>query len=220
MGRATHESETVAYGSFCDRSSSAVLDGDLGLTVNDAAIEVSFCTELSFLRPVTPDDIPFLYDAETMSLGPDWRLRGQTPSMERYSQDLFAGVHSQYLVSSTATGEVHGLVRCTNPDLVNGHAQLSAGRFNNVGIDRIFAQGFCRFVTLIFDNWPFWKLYLEVAGYNMSKQAAGLQRFSVLEATIPGYFAKGSERFDKNIFAIQREPWFEGRWSKYGANLS
>jgi len=185
----------------------------------DPIVDQVFCTRRAFLRPVVADDVALLYRVETTGLGPNWRLRGQTPDIEHYRQGLFSGVHSQYLIVSRATSQLHGLVRCTSPDLVNGHAQLAAARFDDIGIDRTFAEGFCRFVSLLFNNWPFRKLYLEVAGYNLGQQASGLRRFANHEAVLPDYFQKGVRSFDKHIFAIDRERWFTVRWSSYGTDL-
>lgn len=76
------------------------------------------------LQPITPADHDWLYHLLVVDAGERWKFRGRTPSPAEFHTELWAGVHTQYVVTSDR--QRCGLVGLYHLNLLAGHARLFA----------------------------------------------------------------------------------------------
>lgn len=161
------------------------------------------------LKPIERSDYEMLYRAElSEALISRWRHRGATPSPEAWSQNLWLGVLSQFLIVSTRQQEeaVLGMVACIQADAANGHAQLAAASFTGEpGIEVV--EGAALFISYVFHNWNFVKLYMDVPGYNLSQIESGLKHVFHEEGRLKGHVFKYGQAWDLHILAVYRDHW-------------
>ena len=84
-----------------------------------------------YLRAVSPDDYMYLQLMESSSdLAPLWRFRGATPSPEQWMKATWEGTIAQFLVMGKKRHQPLGIVRLSDANFQDGHAQLSAAKFD------------------------------------------------------------------------------------------
>lgn len=165
-----------------------------------------------FLRPLTPRDYERLYLQElSLDLGPRWRHQGATPSLESFTQSLWAGVLAQYLVVERETRRPIGLVCAYNANFIDGWAYFAVAKFGEAGgAGRIF-HGLALFLSHLFRNWSFHKLYAEVAGHTLPSFSSALGRLVEEEGRLTDHEWYQGRRWDHHILALTRERW--QRWA-------
>lgn len=165
-----------------------------------------------FLRPLTPRDYEGLYVQElSLDLGPRWRHQGSTPSLEAFTQSLWAGVLAQYLVVDKEARRPVGLVSAYNANFADGWAYFAVAKFGQAtGPERVF-HGLALFVSHLFGNWSFHKLYAEVAGYTLPSFSSALGRLVEEEGRLTDHEWYQGRRWDHHILALGRERW--ERWA-------
>jgi RimJ/RimL family protein N-acetyltransferase len=72
------------------------------------------------------------------------------------------------------------------------------------------------FIEHAFSCWPFHKLYLDVAGYNLGRFRSGEGTLFEVEGRLRGHHFQGGRRWDHHILAIFRESW-EPYWRRHSA---
>ncbi|MEZ5380726.1 MAG: hypothetical protein R2754_02900 [Microthrixaceae bacterium] len=111
--------------------------------------------------------------------------------------------------SSATTAPIVGLATCFNVFPHDGHAEFALARLTN-GPSRVFFEGAMLFVNYLFECWPFRKLYVEVAEYNLSQMEFMLGEVGMVEGRLLNYFWANGQHWDKVIVSIER-----GRWETF-----
>jgi hypothetical protein len=150
--------------------------------------------------------------------GHKWRYRGQTPSPAEFEASLFHGAFSQYVVTSTATGAIVGLVTAYDARLDSGFCHLSLTRLVESRPEEplLFLGGAALFVSLLFRNWNFRKVYAEIPGVTWRQFSAGAGTIFDVEAVIPERDYFDGEYLDARVVSISRARWqeFTGRFGR------
>lgn len=160
------------------------------------------------LRPVTHDDLAYLYEISTCpENGFRWRYRGTFPDPARYAQEHANGTLLQLVVETRASGERAGIVNLYGENLRDGWAYVgavAAPEFQSTGV---VVDGAAVLVSYAFNCWAFRKLYLETIEYNLEVFAAGLREVAVEEARLRDHVFFGGRYWDVVTHAIYRDRW-------------
>jgi RimJ/RimL family protein N-acetyltransferase len=162
------------------------------------------------LRPLDPGDTGWIYRlATTGSNLTRWRLRGSTPSADRFLQFLFHESLVQLVVTPTGSDQPAGLFQLINADMRNGFAYLTA----LIDTDEQRAgwpfEGLLLFINYAFETWPLRKIYVESLSGNVGQFQSTIGRFLVEEARFSEHeFANGAFE-DLHVFALTRARWAE-----------
>ena len=162
------------------------------------------------LRPVDDGDVPFLYDLMAApEAGAKVRFGGATPSPEQVSRAMWDSVLAQFVVSSRRTQEPIGLFVVASPNFRDGFAYLSAiARPDLHGSGRM-VEGVMVGTNYAFATWPFRKLYMEVASFNLTPFRSALDRYLVEEGRLRDHVFYADAYHDVHILAIYRQTWRE-----------
>jgi hypothetical protein len=171
------------------------------------------------LVPVSPNHYAELYRWSTDSTSAfRWRFGGATPSPERFSEALWAGVLCQYMVADSG-GTSHGLVVCYSADHVNGHAyygvQGNPDRPTGMGA----SIGMVKLLDHVFRSWPFRKLYAELPEYNAAEFSSGLRRHAQCEGTLRDHVYFDGRFWDQSTYSLSREDWEQHARPRFAALL-
>ncbi len=160
------------------------------------------------LRPIEPADFGPLYSIE---LSPEniyrWRFRASTPSPEQYARSLFEGVLASFVVESTDSGSIVGVVTCYNADLKNGVAYLAALSAEVWRRRPAAIEGIELLIDYCFQNWQFRKLYLESPEYCQVEFASAPERLLREEARLVDHEFFDGRYWDRLILALHRTDW-------------
>lgn len=134
-----------------------------------------------------------------------YRLRAHTPSPEEFHRFLWDRVEAQYLVASG--DQVIGLVSAFEADHRNRHAHVAAvSAAGWVGSGAV-AWAMTTFVTGLFRDFDFRKLYAEVLASNLERFWSGTgQRFH-LEGRLAGHEYVDGRHEDLLVLAAYAEDW-------------
>lgn len=169
------------------------------------------------LKPVTEADHPGLRRLELgEAMLHHWRFGGYTPSPERYGTILWDGVYSQYIVTSSASGQPLGLVMLYDVDMVHQWAYLGAARFA-VGLASgvVFMHGLGLFLDLSFRLAPFRKIYVDTPEYNVDAFRSAIGKVMREEGRLRQHRFFDGRYWDNLILSIDRD-----EWNEYRATLS
>ncbi|MGB3412131.1 MAG: hypothetical protein WBA45_13150 [Microthrixaceae bacterium] len=159
------------------------------------------------LRPILERDIMPLYLASfDPSNSSRWRYRGRTLPLDEFVRTLYAGVISQYMVEMTATGDTVGTVSAYDENhsgLNCKIAYLRCGDRSHGDSAAVF-EGMLLFISFLFDNFPFRKLFAEVPDYNMELFA---DDFAEHEGSLKEYLFHEGKFIDLHHVSISREKW-------------
>ncbi len=161
------------------------------------------------LRPILEHDIMALYMA---SFDPAntarWRYRGRTLPIDEFVGTLFGGVVSQYMVEMVATGEAVGLVTAYEENRSGLNCKIAFLRCGDRahGDSAAVFEGMLLFISFLFDNFPFRKLFAEVPADDMGMFA---DDFAQEEGVLKEYLFHNGEFVDLHHVSIVRERWSE-----------
>lgn len=167
-------------------------------------------TATARLRPIRTDDLPELYAS---ALDPRWsfrwRFRGATPSFQDFSSALWAGTLSQFIVERRLDDRAVGVVSCYNARPDAGVAYVGFTRIvpSSSSPSSEMLEGGYLFLSFLFRNWSFRKLYAEVPGFTWDQFAAGQNSFFHVEGTLLNHDYFDGRFWDHRIVAIYREEW-------------
>ena len=74
------------------------------------------------------------------------------------------------------------------------------------------------FIEYAFSCWPFHKLYLDVADYNLEQFSSGVGRLFEAEGRLKDHHYLDGRHWDHHILAISRDRW-KPYWGKYAASV-
>jgi hypothetical protein len=170
-----------------------------------------------YLRAVLPGEYEDLYLRETSgALASRSGLEGTTPVLEEWLKQGSAGVLARFVVLSNDDHRRLGLVFLFNADMRNGHAHIGVSSFDVTRPSPQVMMGCGLLIEYAFSCWPFHKLYLDVAGYNMERFWTGEDKLFEVEGRLKEHHYLDGRRWDHHILAISRERW-EPYWGKYAA---
>jgi RimJ/RimL family protein N-acetyltransferase len=162
------------------------------------------------LRPIMEADYPQMYAS---ALDPRWsfrwRYRGATPSMQEFVAQVSQGILSQFMVERLSDRRAIGLVSCYNARTDLGWAYLAFTRVSTptaAGGAEMMEGGFL-FITFLFRNWSFRKLYAEVPGWNWDQFASGAGAFFTVEGVLTDHEYFDGRFWDQRIVALDRGRW-------------
>lgn len=164
-------------------------------------------------RTVLPGDEDYFRRLETTgSTGALYRQRGQSLSPEQYHASLWAGVLTQNTVVDDVSGAPVGLLCCYGPDFRNGHASLAV-IFDESRRGTAWAmRHMYGFIDELFVNFPFRKLYAEVAEFNLGQlNSFPSKEFVEIEGRKIAHEYHDGQYWDLFSFAIHRERWITYR---------
>jgi RimJ/RimL family protein N-acetyltransferase len=134
-----------------------------------------------------------------------WRFRGVIPSAAAFEQSIYAGVLTQFaIVPKDRPNQFAGLVVAYNASPQDAYCYLGAVTDPKFGSGTI--EGVALFLRYLFRHWPFRKVYLEVAQYNVT-QYESATRLGVMkeEARLKDHIYFDNQYWDQMLFAIYRE---------------
>jgi RimJ/RimL family protein N-acetyltransferase len=162
------------------------------------------------LRPVTGQDLPFLYTLETHGdILPRWRFAGSPiPPPEVFAAKLWEGVLAQFVIERLSPGNPIGHVCAYNPRLIHGTAHLAVVITPELQGRGWALEGAGLFVDFLFRNFPLRKLYAETVEYNYGASfSRGLGRFFSEEGRLREHSYYDGRYWDTLILTIDRDTW-------------
>jgi hypothetical protein len=89
----------------------------------------------------------------------------------------------------------------------DGHAALAVQRFDVQRQSPLVVMGAALFIDYIFRCWPFRKLYMEVAEYNVGQFGRGIERIATEEGRLREHLWYDGRYWDEVIYALYRDSW-------------
>lgn len=169
-----------------------------------------------YLRAVLPGEYEDLYLRETS--GANARrggLEGSTPAFDEWVRQRAAGSLARFVVLDSGDHRRLGLVTLFNADLRNGHAHLALSSFDATRPSPLVMIGAGLAIEHAFASWPFHKLYLDVADYDLAQLESGVGRLFASEGRLTDHHYLDGRHWDHHILALSRE-----RWSSYWERLA
>jgi RimJ/RimL family protein N-acetyltransferase/acyl carrier protein len=157
------------------------------------------------LRPVRSTDHDWLYELLTFDAGSRWRYRGRTPNPVEFTQDLWRGVHAQFVVADRQEAPV-GLVGLCNMNQVAGHCHLFAVGASDRG--PLVSEAAGVLLNWAFDEYDLRKVWVEAPEFNLH-QFASLTDVADIEGRLTGYDVWRGRFWDTFILSINRQRWDE-----------
>lgn len=161
------------------------------------------------LAPLDARHYSSLYLAATDPIdGYRWRWRGRTPSPEEFQQTLFNGVKSQFVVESSISRELIGLVVAYDEDPACRHCFIGFQRAGRRDLEPGgMVEGMGLFVSFLFHTFSYERLLLDLPAYNLPLVDACAPTLVTHEGRIPDYFSHGGRTWDRCFLSIRREAW-------------
>ena len=160
------------------------------------------------LRPVDPEDIPFLYRLATEGdSGQRWRYRGATPDPKAFAAQLWDGVLAHFIVERPSDGSPMGLVCAYNANHRDGYAYIAGVCDDEARQAGIFPEAFLLLAGHLFGNWTFRKLYFESAEFNYEQFASGAGEYFVEEARLADHTFHDGRYWDLIVGTLTRDRW-------------
>ena len=170
-----------------------------------------------YLRAVLPAEYEDLYLRETSGVeATRGGLEGATPAFEEWLTQRWAGTLARFVVLRGGDHSRLGLVSLFNADLRNGHAHLALNSFDATRPSPLVMMGCGLFIEYAFSCWPFHKLYLDVAGYNMQRFLSGQDKLFETEGRLKDHHYLEGRRWDHHILAVSRDRW-KPYWARHAA---
>ncbi|TDV56077.1 GNAT family N-acetyltransferase [Actinophytocola oryzae] len=159
------------------------------------------------LTPIVDNnDVGFLY---AMAVEPEtcfrWRYRGAPPSLERFTQDLWAQVLVQLMVRRVDDDLPIGHVVAYSADTAQGHAYVGAvfqARHTGLGLA---SEATSLFIRYLFHNFPLRKVYMETPGFNYPQIRSAAGTLFEVEGVLRDHDYFAGRYWDKYLLAIYPE---------------
>jgi RimJ/RimL family protein N-acetyltransferase len=151
-----------------------------------------------------------------------WRFQGRTPSRAEFSQMLWNGVSTQFVVIDNQSRTLLGLVQLYNPDTAARHAYVSAlGRPPRAGDLGVFLEGLILVVEFAFNMFDNRKIYAEIPAFNV-EQFGPMARYFTKEAQLGDHVFHMGSYVPLEIWSVTRADWSEkaGRVVRWVGNES
>ncbi|OLF12561.1 hypothetical protein BU204_28895 [Actinophytocola xanthii] len=155
------------------------------------------------LVPLEPKDVPFLY---ALAVHPRncfrWRYHGVPPSPERFTDELWAHVLTQYVVRRVDDNQPVGHVVAYGANQNVSHAFLGAvfqGRYPGTGLA---AETVALFARHLFRVFPLRKLYLEIPDFNWGQLSSGEGTYFETEGVLREHVYYAGRYWDQRVCAI------------------
>ncbi|WP_194837259.1 GNAT family N-acetyltransferase [Nocardia sp. XZ_19_369] len=162
------------------------------------------------LDALQPGDTEYLY---ALAVRPEncfrWRYRGAPPAPERFVEELWAQVLTQYVVRRIDDDQPAGHVVAYSADRHGSHAYLGAVFEPAYAGTGLAAEAITLFVRYLFRTFPFRKLYLEVPGFNWPQLSSGEGRYFQVEGRLRGHVYYAGRYWDQYLCAIYADRTFE-----------
>ncbi|HTU16030.1 MAG TPA: GNAT family protein [Solirubrobacterales bacterium] len=169
--------------------------------------------EVVWLRPIQPEDYPFLRAAELGGdIGSRWRFRGSTPGPEQWSQSTWASSLAQFIVMSANQNQAIGLVSLYDPNFQDGFASVAVAKFSPVDTSLRIMSATLLFLDYAFTNWRFRKLYFDVPEFNLAQFSAALRSHLSTEARLKDHMFAAGRYWDRFTLSLFREQWEQTRF--------
>lgn len=160
------------------------------------------------LRPLQQTDYPMLYQIEQdPTTAQQYRHRSNSIPPERYGEQLWAGVISQFVVEANHDAQLVGLVSLYSADDVNGHARMALIMRPDLRGQAWPMEGVTLFVDHVFAAFPYRKIYAEVTESAYSQFATGAGRVFDVEGQLVEHQWTGGSYEDMYVLAIHRQKW-------------
>ncbi|WP_378740916.1 GNAT family N-acetyltransferase [Nocardia brasiliensis] len=155
------------------------------------------------LDALQPVDAEYLY---ALAVRPEncfrWRYRGVPPAPERFVEELWTQVVTQYVVRRIDDNQPAGHVVAYNADRDVGHAYVGAVFEPTYAGTGLAAEVITLFVRYLFRTFPFRKLYLEVPGFNWPQMSSGEGRYFQVEGRLRDHVYYAGRYWDQYLCAI------------------
>jgi RimJ/RimL family protein N-acetyltransferase len=155
------------------------------------------------LVPLQPNDVPFLY---ALAVRPEncfrWRYKGSPPAPERFTEDLWTHVLTQYVVRSIGDDEPVGHVVAYGANQNMSHAYVGAVFEPSCTGSGLAAEMVALFARHLFRIHPLRKLYLEVPGFNWGQLSSGEGHYFQTEGVLRDHVYYAGRYWDQRICAI------------------
>ncbi|MFI9406998.1 GNAT family N-acetyltransferase [Nocardia sp. NPDC052316] len=162
------------------------------------------------LDPLQPGDTEYLY---ALAVRPEncfrWRYRGVPPAPERFVEELWAQVVTQYVVRRVDDNRPAGHVVAYSADRHGSHAYVGAVFEPAYAGTGLAAEVITLFVRYLFHTFPFRKLYLEVPGFNWPQLSSGEGRYFQVEGRLRDHVYYAGRYWDHYLCAIYADRTFE-----------
>ena len=182
-----------------------------GMALATDPLAPTLSTSALALTPVQPDDMAFLYGLVAL---PDtsfrWRYRGAPPSIERFMENVWAGVAVQFVARRHEDGERVGHVVAYAADSTFRHAHVGAVFNPDVAGTGLAAQAVATFIRYLFHVFPFVKVYLEIPGYNWPQMSSGEGRLFQVEGVRRRHHFYAGREWDDYLCAVYADQFSEG----------
>jgi len=165
------------------------------------------------LQPLLPDAYGLLLRAElSESLGPLWRLQGNTVPPEQYPAALWKGVTAQFVIHERGKQQPIGLICLYDANHADQFAYLAVADLGLGGSPTRVAQGAALFLEYVFSCWPFRKIYVQTMEYALDHYRSMYGRLLVEEGRLRAHHYLDGRYWDMIYSAIYREAW--ERWRR------
>lgn len=160
-----------------------------------------------FLRPLLSSDTDWLYSL-SISAGTSWRYAARTPSPTEFFQQLWSGIHAQFMVCERSTERSVGLVGTYRLNLEASHVHMFAVGTSSAPSAAIEGAGLL--VEWVFGEMDLDKIWFEATELSF-RAFASFERFCTVEARLANYAYAQGRFFDLIIMSLTRSQWEELR---------
>jgi RimJ/RimL family protein N-acetyltransferase len=134
-----------------------------------------------------------------------WRYRGAIPSAAAFEQSLYSGVLIQFaVVPKGSPDRLAGHLVAYNASPQDGHCYIGAVMDPNEGVGTV--ESIALFLRYLFRHWPFRKIYLESAEFNVIQFASAARSgLLVEEGRLKDHLYFDDSFWDQIVYAIYRD---------------
>jgi RimJ/RimL family protein N-acetyltransferase len=155
------------------------------------------------LEPLQPNDVPFLY---ALAVAPEncfrWRYHGAPPSPERFTEELWEHVLTQYVARRVDNDQPVGHVVAYGANQNTSHAYVGAVFQPSYTGTGLAAEMVALFTRHLFRIFPLRKLYLEIPGFNWDQLSSGEGNYFQTEGVLRDHVYYAGRYWDQHICAI------------------
>ena len=149
-----------------------------------------------------------------MDEGADWAFEGQVLDEEG---SALSHLGSQDLVDDepkARSGIAPEIWAAYNADLRNGWTYVAAVRFTPGSQTSEFVEGGSLFLDLVFDSWPFHKVFLEVPEFGVDQTLEGLEHLFEREAVLKQRSFYQGRYWDQHVYSLTASRWLHAAGSR------
>ncbi len=166
------------------------------------ALRDQFDGRLVSLVPVMPDHTDFLYELAMDQANFGWRYAGTSAPKEAFLAQLWPGVLCQFVVVTTKSRRMVGLVVAYNANLHLGHVYIGGVALPQIQGKGVMQEAFRLLLKYLRGSWRITNLYFEYPEYNEPQFASGIEGQLAPVAKLRDHTFYANRYWDQYIYCL------------------